>query len=277
MSGAELYDRIVTVIAGPPGGEGQLFEGLRISFDTVHSAGRHPNGARITIYNISPDNLALFKPRKNIVQLNVGYGGVPRTLFLGNPVRDGLRYGLNSSADRELQVELADGGAGYAGARVVRTFSGNTPVSSIVDAVQQTTGWALGDIDLPAGLTLPGSTTVIDKAPDILDRVAQMIPGGGRWFVRDNALYIKGLTKPTAEAAILLSQTERTLIGTPTPTRKGVQARGLLDATMRPGRRFRVEHELVSGNYYATEVRCSGDAWGGPFYMDLTGKALGVD
>jgi len=273
-----LFDRVVTVTAGPPGGDGKLFDGLRISFDCNHSGGRHPSQGRLRIYNISPDSLGLFKPRRNLIRLNVGHAGAARQLFVGNPVRDGTRYTRAGTGDRILEVELSDGGAGYSDSFIAKTFSGDTPAASVLDTVLSVTGWTRGDIDDSLNfVSLPGSTTFVDKAPDILDRVASWVPGGASWFVRDGALYIKRPTETTPERGLRISQDDGNLIGSPTPTRKGVKVTALIDATMRPAQRIEVQHDLVSGFFRVTDVRFYGDSgYSNDFYMDITARRLGV-
>lgn len=280
MTTGQLFDRIVTVTAGPPGGEGKTFSGLRIAFQCNHSGGRHPNRASVAIYNLPRADLGLFKPRQNIVSVSAGYGGLANQVFAGNPVRDGTSYTPQTSGDRILEVELADGGEGYTSAYISKTFSGTTAVSTVLDFIREQTGWDAGDIELPAGLKFDGSTTFTDKAPNILDRIAQFIPGGGTWFVRDNALYIKRVANPTAETALVISRANGNLIGTPTPTRKGVKVRALLDSTMRAGRRIQIDEpgDPANGFYYVTDAILTGDSgYTQDFYMDLTAKSLGVD
>lgn len=277
MSGL-LFDRVVTVTAGPPGGPGLTYEGLRISFDCNHTGGRHPSQGRVRIYNIAPNQIGLFKPRKNVVALNVGHGGVAKLLFRGNPVRDGTRYALTGAGDRVLDVELSDGGSGYSDSYIVQTFSGDTPAGLVLDAILDATGWTRGDIDAALNkVTLAGSTTFTDKAPDILDRMASWLPGGGSWFVRDGALYVKKTGDTTSERGLSISQAAGNLIGSPTPTRKGVKVTAIIDAAMRPGQRVAVQHDLVSGFFYVTDVHFYGDSgFSDEFYMDVTARRIGV-
>ena len=267
----------MAVEAGAPGEQGKRYEGLRISFRASHTGGRHPSQATVAIYNVSPDDLAFFRPRRNDVKLLVGYGGVANQLFRGNPVRDGVQYTRLSNGDRVLEVQISDGGAGYSDSHLIRTFSGSTAWNTVVDAVLEVTGWDRGEIEIPEGITLPGSTTFSDKAPDILDRVAQLIPGGGEWFIRDNALFVKGITEPTQERALSISQTNGNLIGSPVATRKGCKVKALIDATIRPGQQVEVDHDLVSGFFRVTDVVFTGDLWGTDWYMDITAKSAGVD
>lgn len=276
MSG-QLLDRIVRVAAGPPGGEGKLYEGLRISFDCTHDGGRHPSQGRVRIYNVAPDSIALFKPRRNVIALQVGYVGAVKQLFAGNPIRNGLRI-WRSGGDRILEAEVSDGGAGYSDSFIAKTFSGDTPAGQVLDTVLSATGWTRGDIDSALGqITLPGSTTFTDRAPEILDRMASWLPGGGTWFVRDGALYVKRAGEATPDRALRISQQDGNLIGTPTSTNRGVRLTALIDATMRPGQRVRVEHRLVTGDYRVTDVRFYGDSgYANEYYMDITGVRLGV-
>ncbi len=274
---SRLFDRTVSVSAGPRGAPGREYRDLRIDFDVNHSGGRAPSRARITVYNLSPQALALFKPRSNLITLKAGHGEISQVLFTGNPVRDGVTYRNTQSGDRILEVEVSDGGSGFTAAPIVKTYQ-NTTWDQIMADVLGTTDWLRGEWDVPPGIAAPGSTTVIDKPTDIVERFAQLIPGGGNWWVRDNTLYVKAKNVPTAETALLLSRDAGNLIGTPTPTSKGCKVQAILDSTMRPGRQFQVTHPLVTGLFMATDVRFTGSSgYGNQFYMDITGKTPGVD
>ncbi|MEN0065930.1 MAG: hypothetical protein AAGA48_27565 [Myxococcota bacterium] len=277
MTTRGLIQRLVAVDVGPPGQEGRRFEGLRTSFRIEHRAGRQPSLGTLSIYGLSRQSIGLFRPRTNLVRLYAGYDGTARQIFSGNPTRDGVEHHLDPGGDRVLTVEATDGGQGFVSAFIVASYPGRVPWSQVITEILSATGWTRGQLDIPPGAELPQGAVFMDRAPEILDRIAALVlPNGGRWFVRDNALYILANGQATAEDGILLSSAEGNLIGSPTPTRRGIRVRGLLDSAMRPGRRFRVEHPDVSGNYVANDVVMTGDSWAGEFYMDLTGTALGV-
>lgn len=277
---SELFGRRVVVELGRPGGQGIRFgdppNPLRISFSVNHTGGRHPSRGHVLLYNVAPSVFHLVSDRKSRVRVLAGYGDQPRLVFAGNPVRDGVRYDADGSGDRRLSIEARDGGAGYTGSYVARTFTEGVTVGGLVDWLRGVAGWGAGEFDFDPSERLPGSQTITDRVPEVMDRIAKRI--GGAWFVQDEKLYVKRAGSFTRPEGPLLSQDAGNLIGVPTPTRKGVSCTALLDTNLRPLMRFEVQHQLMgSGRYVATEVSMTGDTgYGGQFYMDVTGKRLGA-
>lgn len=63
------------------------------------------------------------------------------------------------------------------------------------------------------------------------------------------------------------------LVGYPDVADQGrVIATTLLDPSMLPGDRYRVEGELLAGDYVAETVEHHGDLYGVPWYTVLTGR-----
>lgn len=275
MANRGLFIRTVAVEAGAPGEQGSRYDDLRVAFRVSHRAGGSPSTAGIEITNLAESSVQVFKPRTNVIRLLVGYDGDERIIFQGNPRRDGVDFYASGSGDRVLTVEASDGGRGFTGAVVRRQYSTSVAWSQVLQDVLDETGWARGEIALPE-VSTPGPLVCYDKPEDLLDRISELVPGGGEWFVRDNALHIIARGDSTKEVALLISQQQGNLIGAPTSTRKGCRVRALIDASFRPLMPFQVESDLLEGSFIATDVEMSGDSWGNDFYMTITGKRRGV-
>lgn len=277
MSLVGLFGRQVAVEIGPEGGPGVRLADLRVSFKANHKASKAASTAEISLYNPSPVTIALLRAPLATIRLLVGYTPVPRVIFQGPPIKDGLELKVQGG-DRILKVDAADGGRAYVGTSLNASFTTATTFGQILALILAETLWARGHILVPEALSLPHGVVLQGRPGEVLDRLAAVVPpAGADWFVRDNALYIVPRGQATPEAAPLLSSSVGNLIGSPTQTKTGCKVRALIDATMRPGRAFIVESALINGTFVARDVVFQGDSgWDRDFYMDITGKPLGV-
>lgn len=292
---SRLFGRRVYVdLAAPDESQGRRLDGLRISFRVQHRASRSLSTASVDVYNPAPASIGAVSQlvevpspgllfgsttvrRGGLVRLWAGYEGNVGMLFQGNPIRDGVTSMLTSGGDRVLTVQCADGGIGFTDAYITESISSTTPWSHVIDIILRETGWARGEIALPTGYVLPGGGVFMTRVSELLDRAAALVPPvGGKWFVRDGALYLVPLGRPTFETAPLISSTSGNLVGSPTPTENGVHVTALIDPSMRAGKAFVLESRDVNGTYVAQDVTFSGDSgFATTYYMDITGKAVG--
>lgn len=277
MSQQGLFIRSVVVEAGPPGQKGQRYEGLRTSFHIEHKGGGAPSRGRIELYNAGEQALPYLRPRANRVLLKVGYDGDERLLFRGNPLRDGVELRSSGDGDRVITIEASDGGAGF-DQHIIRSYATSVWTGALLDEILSSTGWDQGQWDIPNVPMSTGPLQIYHRPDEILDRIGEVLlgtdPRGYDWQVTDNALHIIRRGGQRAGKAVLISQREGNLIGTPTATRKGCRVRALIDATLRPLHAIQVQSDLVNGFFTVTDVTFSGDNWSHEFYMDITAKNL---
>lgn len=265
---AGLLGRRVEVEIGVAGAPGRRITGLRTSFRVRHSGTSTPNEAQISVYNVAPPTLALAQQPGATVRLLAGYEtGVVRQIFAGDLLKRGGVEVRHQGSDRVVTLNAADGLAGLQRLVSISAVAGVT-VEAVLGQVLAQTGWARGVITVDTTRTLPQGLTHVGPAGPVLDRLA----GAGSWQVRDGALYMTAPGVPLPEQAPRFSAAAGTLVGSPQPTEKGVQITALLDAGMRPGRRFVVEASSHSGVYEAREVTFEGDSgWETPFYVTVLG------
>ena len=190
MTSRGQFKREVIVEIGPPGETGRRYEDVRIAFSGEHKSHGHPGRVKIDLYNVHRDAMAFAKPRRNLVRLFAGHDGSAPLLFQGNPMRDGVSLHVGHSGDRVLSIEASDGGRGFTETYLSTTFATKVTWGDVLTLVLQQTGWSRGAIAMPTSLSTPGPMTLSGNPRQILDRMAQLVPGGGEWFVRDGALYI---------------------------------------------------------------------------------------
>lgn len=277
MSG--LFNRSVALEVGVAGAPGKQFTGLRIGFGVDHTKGREPNKATIQVYNLAPPTIALLQVPGVVVRLLVGYGdpAIPRQIFMGNPVKNGIRQ-QTQGPDRIMQIEAADGGAAYQSTHLALSFATGTTYVQILTAVLGATQWARGVVTINEAAQLPHGVVLTGRPAEILDRIAATVPPlGADWWIEDGVFYCAPKGQPVPSVAPLISATQGNLIGSPSPTDKGLEVTALIDASMRPGRTFVVESRQFNGTYIADSVSFSGDSgFENDFTMRILGKPVGV-
>lgn len=263
-----IFRRQVTLQLGPAGSQGKAFSGFRISFDVKMSKSGTPNTATIEAYNLNPASIALAQDPNCVVILNAGYD-VPRQLFIGNPVKNGVRLDRRGT-DLVLHIEAQDGGKAYKEARLNVSFSTATTLSQVFDAVSQQLGLPKGTVRIPSNVTFPHGITLTGPARDVLSRLSAS--AGCEWYIRDGALQFLGAGEDTGEQAVILSSAAGNLIGSPAPKDNGIDVKALLAPTLRPGKVFYLESKDYQGYYIASDVAFTGDSgWDTPFYVTTTG------
>jgi len=264
-----VLGRVVELELGVAGAPGVRITGLRIGFRVRHTAKPAPSEATISVYNPSPQTIALARRPDATVRLLAGYATTTvRQVFEGAVLRDGARA-VRQGPDRILTIEAADGLAGLQ--RTVRlSYVQPVTVGAVLAQVLAQTGWARGVITIEEGRSLPSGITHVGPVGPVLDRLTR--GHGATWYVRDGALYVTAIDGAVPEEAPQFSASAGNLVGSPAPTDEGIEVTALLDAGMRPGRRFSLVSEAYSGTYVARDVAFVGDSgWEAPFYVQVQG------
>ena len=278
MSLFGLFDRAVAVEVGPEGGSGVRLADLRASFRIEHKSGKTPATAKVRIWNPAPASIALLRVPLAVIRVFAGYAPIPRMIFQGSPVKDGVRVSTEGP-DRILEVEAGDGGRAFVGSTISVGWSTATTLGQALVTILTTTGWARGYIGINEAQALPHGITYVGRPAELLDRLAaSVLPFGSDWYVRDGALYMVPRGQAAPDVAPLISSVNGNLIGSSSHTDAGgVACRALLDSSMRPGHPFVLSSLNHQGTYVARDVTFVGDSgFDRPFYMDLRGKPLGA-
>lgn len=280
-----VFGRRVTFSIGQAGVAGLALADLRVAFRVTMSKGRNPHTASIRVYNPNPLTLGLLDDGPlPTVGLAVGYGdpllpdggkGIPRSIFLGEVVRDGLRV-ERAGADRIAEIEAADSPGAYQLNRVALSFPTSVTMSAVVAAIAGQLALPVGVISVVPDVTLAQGATFHAEARDVLDRIAASV--GGEWWISDGVFYFSPAGVPVPGVAPLFSSAKGNLIGAPVKKdRGGIEIVGLLDADMRPGKPFVVQSAEINGTYTASDVVFHGDSgFDVPFYVQITGKLPGA-
>jgi hypothetical protein len=274
IAGALLGRRVVLEF-GTEGAAGKRFTDLRVGFRVDMSRSADPNKGRIVAYNLAAESVSLLQRPRAVVRLLVGYD-VPRLIFVGTPIANGVRLERNGP-DRVIVIEALDGGRAWQAARVDLSYAPQTSFAQVFADVVAAIGLPTGTVHAPAGLRFSSGLVLAGAARDVLSRLAVM--ADRHWFVRDGVLHFVEIGGDTGETAPLISSRTGNLIGSPMPraatkaNEAAIEVRALLDPAIRPGRRFQLESEAFNGVYIARDVVFEGDSgYEAPFYVTITAQ-----
>jgi hypothetical protein len=267
-----FYNRQVSVIVGPPGGEGREITGLRISFEVTKDDTSAPNRAKITIYNLSADTAALLKRPGAAVQLFGGYSGQTNLLFVGDVTR---AITTIEGADSRTVIESGDGQAALSSATSTVNLKGKTDVGNVLKQVIK------GVVSDPkatlSGLSEQVKKQVVPRGFSASGPTKTILRGLARargfdWAYQDGQLVILDRDSATREAAVLLSP-DTGLVGSParltTAGAKGIQFQSLLNGRIRPRRIVRLESASFTGYFLVRKVTHRGDSGFAPDFFTV--------
>lgn len=278
VQNGRLQARVVEVTLGQEGQEGFVYRGSAHGFHIeaqVQYSLDAPPKASITLYNISDAAVgALFGPRP-IVTLAAGYGA-PTTLFVGSPVRAGVKVTRNGGT-RTVEIE-AQTSHQYMTAKPARfTFEGSTTYNQVAAGVAESIGLQLGVSHIPDSLVFPNGFTFVGDAVAAFQRIAQS--SLTYWTIEEGKvffLYRDQSREEGSEGRIIFSSKTGNLIGTPEWKDDGVAIKGLLDPTVRPGMAFKFESlspvtgQFTSTTQVARDVSFAVSSRGPEFYVSLS-------
>lgn len=246
----------------------QRYDQLRVDFKVTKSLDTSANEAEITIYNIpfSSEAAARAQSRDTLIRLYAGYD-TPSLIFQGNPIPNGVTY-ERTETDRLLKIEAKDGYKFYKGTRISASFATGTSFQDIADTVSEQMGIPRGSIRVPQERSLTSGVVLTGDPETVLRRLADAT--GTSASVQDGSLQILQKSGANPNLAPLYSTANRNLISY-SNTDYGVELTVLLDNTLNPGDRFKIEHPEFSGAFKARKVVYEGSRWSTSFYCKIEG------
>ena len=271
-----LFGRQVIVQIGQPGEEGRSWSELRVDFQVDYKTGKSGKAA-IDVYNIGKDGIAAAREKGALVRLLAGYNQ-PKVIFEGNPLR---RNGVElepTGTDVIMKLQLRDGASTLSTSRVNLTFEDDIKLSEAIKEVTLALGIPRKAIRLAADPVLPAGTVLKGPAREVLNVL--LTSEQDEWHINRGGLQVLDRSKTTTEEAVVFSSKTGNLIGNPRKkSARVIEITGLLEGSIRPGRRFLVESLREDGSfaratYKATDVSFNGSRWENDFYVQLTGKEV---
>ena len=266
-----LFGRQVILEFGRPGSTGKRFTDLSVTFRVTMSSRSAPHEAIIEARNLGPDSVALLQRDDVVVRLLVGYDE-PRLIFQGDPVRDGVEERLEGT-DRVLRIQAQDGGRVFRQTELNVSYTTATTSGQVFDAIASQMGLPQGAVTLARDIDYPHGVVLQGPAREVLDSLAEA--SNARWYITDGKLQVVPRTGAISERAVVFDGTTArpNLIGSPARKDGGVEVKGLIAPTLRPGKPFRVRSAFITGDYVATRVEFVGGLREGDFYVIAQGRA----
>lgn len=264
---ADLFNRAVRIVAGS-----LLIEGLRVQFKIKKTSRKEPNTAEVTIFNLSEQSRAGLKRGAKLI-VEAGYSTSISQLFSGDAR---LVDHAHEGPSWLTKIQCGDGERAYRYAVVNESFIPGTSVADVFARVADSTGLDVADAVRTVRATIKEQFTqgytAFGRGSLEIDR---LLKGRGiEWSIQDGRLQVLLDDTATRDSAVLLSP-DTGLVGSPEhgspETKKKPQVlkvKSLLQPSLRPGRRVRVESEAITGDFRVLTVTHQGDTHGGDFYSE---------
>lgn len=256
---------------------------LRVAFDIQRDDKPYPNGASVSIWNLTKDHREALASKDEIaVRLSAGYEDNAQQIFFGflrraKTTREGPDY--------ITTLEAGDGEKELQTATIAKTFAVGTPVSKVLEALASAMGLGAGNVQqflvtakLPSGAVLLQPLTIAGPVVEELDSFTRSI--GLSFSVQDGAIQLLDRSSPVLPGNAVLLKPSTGLIG---QARLDVDrntneticvARSLLQPRMVPGSKMRIESDAVNGNFAITKSRHFGDTFTNDWYVDVEASEL---
>jgi hypothetical protein len=276
-----LYNRVVTLVVGPPGQFGKQITNLRMNFKVEKTSEANPNTGSIEVYNISRQTLAIIEKKGSAMVIKAGYENNPVLVFSGDIAKVTTD---KKGADLVTKIECGDGEASYQNADFSQSFAPGTTVNKVLNDV-------VGSFKATAGDILGGDTSVFQNgltlcgsSRDHMDEICKK--QNLEWSIQDGAVQVLPKGGSSRKPAVLLNS-DTGLIGTPTRIKilrattdpllgegnqdAGVKFKSLMNPLLKPGQLVKLASFNVNGVFTVRKVTHAGDTYGNTWESEVEG------
>lgn len=269
------WNRQYRFAAGPSGGMGFEIgitsdvspEALHINFKIDKADTETPNTASISLWNLSPEHLAILREKDCVVTLRAGYEQHMSQIFVGVVTYEETDTGESSDADRETKLEAVDGRIQLRDTFLSKSYAGPINSKQIIDDIAGEMGipveysYNVKHYDFPNGYAIVGpGRTGLDKA---------CASSALQWQIQDGILKVKN-KRDTMTREVFLLNSSSGLVGIPKKITYGEDAEGsqeqpgwevvyFLNGAIGIGDYIRLESKLVQGYFRVKTVSIEGD------------------
>ena len=237
---------------------------LRINFAVEKADTETPNTARVSLWNLNPEQLATLNEKDCFTILRAGYGSNMAQIFTGTVT---FIKTIMDGADRETVMEIADGRVTLRDTYVSLSYSGVVNAQTIIDDTAGEMGIAVTYshnaefADFPNGFSFVGPGRVaLDKACTTSEL---------QWQIYNGVLQVKKKRDTMNREAFLLSP-ETGLLGIPKNIvisekgaglgeESGVEVEYLLNGAIGISDYVRLESAEIQGFYRVEWLELVGD------------------
>ena len=266
------FDRQYRFAAGPAGRAGfEIGEtsaakptALHISFSVDKCDSETPNTAKISLWNLNKEHLAILNQKNCIVTLKAGYGNHMPLIFVGAVTFTSTEL---DGVDRETQLECADGGIELRDTYVSLSYAGSINTKKIIEDTAKAMGITLNFSYNAAFSDLRNGFSFVGKGRAALDKACAS--SGLQWQIYNGILQVKRKSDTMNRQVYVLSA-DSGLVGIPKRVtyaaddknageQSGWEVEYLLNGTVGIGDYIRMESKYVTGYFRIRSVEMRGD------------------
>lgn len=262
-----LFDRFATVTVGAPGAKGTFIKDLRVQFQVEKDARGAPNKGVIQIWNLSETTRNKIRSTQDVMILQAGYvkDEQQNRLTIQMDVVD-VRATIQKP-DILTTLTCADGVNSLRNQKFAVSFGQGKTVKDIIRDVAGKAALTLRDLGSVDDAQYQQGFAEYGPLGDILDQLAGKIDA--QWSFQNGELQFAKKDAPSSEYVSVVNEASG-LIGSPTKRNKvgeiynpfqltGWIFRTLLNPTIEPNGRVRLESEEANGVFRVVNVKHTGD------------------
>ena len=256
---------------------------LRCKFSVEKATSGTPNNAQIMVFNVSDDSASVVQDGDK-VYVEAGYvNGNYGLIFSGEIVQAFVEKG--DDVDSALVIMAQDGDKFLTKSIIAATVGAGASGKDIVaKCMESADGVITGQIsDSLSDTKLPRGKVLFGRPAEFIDKVAQS--NQAQFFVEDGVLNIAASSDFNPNEAVELTPYTG-LVGTPTQTDKGIQAKCLINASLKLNGLVHIDRAYINakaitsgkskpkeisadGIYKVIKLKYDGDTRGDDWYCDF--------
>lgn len=254
---------------------------LKIGFSVSKSISSAQNSAEIKLWNLAEAHRNAVGKELDDITLEAGYmppgeGGNVGIIFKGQ-IRD-VEH-TREGPDIITTLSCGDGDKAFRRATISKSYPKGTPVKDVVEDIYselEKQGVKRGEWKFPEDVKdFKRPYAACGGCKREMDTLGR--GHGFYWSVQNGAMEV--IPGDGFVGGIVFISPQTGMIDVPTITDNGVRVSALLNPEVRPGRRVRVESQVLemnaaNGEYRVSECTFSGDNRDGAFKVELTGESI---
>lgn len=267
------FDRQYRMIAGKPGGAGFEIGGtepyaLHISFSVQKQELESSNTAKVQVWNLNKQHLAILEEKDCHLTLKAGYGSTMAVILSGTVSHSRTRP---DSADMVTEIEVVDGLAEIRDTWVSLSYAGKINAKKIIDDTATQMGLTVTYSYNAEFADIPNGYSFVGQAKFALSKACAV--SGLEWSIQNGILQVKKHGDVMNQEVYVLSP-ETGLISIPErvqisssdkngKSQVGYDVVFLLNGAIGPGDYVQVQSKYLKGFFRVYSLEFDGDNMGG--------------
>lgn len=238
---------------------------LKIDFEIEKADVKSPNTGKITIWNLSDDNLKILEQEKCIVELKAGYD-MTMPLALVGAVASVTTSPDN--ADRQTELQVADGLISVRDIYITVSLNGVVKSQDLYALIASEMRLPIVFSEELAYVDLPNGFSFVGKAKDALQKVATY--NGHIWSIQNQIIQVTYSGRPLSPIGYVLNSStglinvpKRVTIETQSSKQTGWEVEFLLNPAIGVNDVVRIESKAVNGLFRVQKITHKGDNYEG--------------